>query len=101
MSTTTDATDPRLGYGVDDKPGPQNDVYLVLSAADRAQGFMRPLRRTYVHTACGTATTVGLSIAETFARNPKFYGSTYCVGCRMHLPVSEFMWDGTLSRVGS
>ena len=49
---------------------------------------------------CGTTTTMGDAIAETYARNPKFYGSTYCVHCSKHLPVEEFVWeDGT--RVGS
>ena len=40
-------------------------------------------------------------IAETYARDPKFYGGTYCVSCRMHRPVAEFTWDGTDQRVGS
>lgn len=50
---------------------------------------------------CGTVTTMGLALAETYARNPKFYGSTYCCGCSMHLPVSDFVWEGTDQRVGS
>ena len=50
---------------------------------------------------CGTVTTTGQAIAETYAREPHFYGSTYCVGCQKHLPVEEFVWvdDGTV--VGS
>ena len=52
---------------------------------------------------CGTTTTMGRAIAETYARTPAFYGSTYCVRCRMHRPVGEdgeFEWlDG--SRVGT
>jgi hypothetical protein len=32
------------------------------------------------------------AIAETYAPKPKFYGSTYCVACQMHRPVSEFRW---------
>jgi len=55
-------------------------------------------------TACGTKTTMGLLIAETYARNPSFYGSTFCMHCRTHLPVGkdgEFVWDGTNEKVGT
>jgi hypothetical protein len=98
--TTSDRNDPRLTHGADSEPVPQADVYLVLSDAERAKGFVRPVRLTYVHDTCGRATTMSRAIAETYARNPGFYGATYCVGCRMHLPVNEFKWeDGT--EVGS
>lgn len=50
---------------------------------------------------CGTRTVMGRALAETYAREPHFYGATYCVGCSMHLPVGEFVWDGTQERVGS
>jgi hypothetical protein len=113
MSLTTDSTDPRLGHGSDDSPGPQNDVYLVLSEDERAKGFVRPLRRKYVHVGvggteqartepgCGAETRMGLVLCETYARDPKFYGSTYCVGCQMHRPVAEFVWDPDGEVVGS
>jgi len=49
---------------------------------------------------CGTTTTMELAIAETYARDPHFYGYTYCVNCSKHLPVGEFVWeDGSV--VGS
>ncbi len=153
---TDDPKDPRLGHGVDDKPVPQNAAYLVLSEEERAKGFVRPVRRSYVHVGivgpvhplrdltaeqiqlyggvgyakyekypeedsivgrfwtqkeldkvgkgCGTLTTMGQALAETYARNPHFYGATYCCGCSMHLPVGadgEFVWDGTQERVGT
>lgn len=50
---------------------------------------------------CGSVTTMSQGIAETYARSPKFYGSTYCCGCQRHLPVEEFVWDGTTQTVGS
>lgn len=50
---------------------------------------------------CGTVTTMAQSIAETYARDPKFYGGTFCVGCGKHLPVEEFVWEGTDEKVGS
>lgn len=50
---------------------------------------------------CGTLTTMGRALSETYARNPKFYGATFCCGCNKHLPVEEFVWDGTNEKVGS
>lgn len=101
MGTTDDRNDPGLKQ-VDPDTNMQ-EKYLVLSAAERAQGFVRPVRTTYVHEKCGVATTMGQAIAETYARDPGFYGGTYCVGCHNHFPVGingEFVWDdGT--KVGS
>jgi hypothetical protein len=153
MALTTNPDDPRLGHGVDTDPRAQNAAYLVLSDEERAQGFVRPVRRSYIHVGkqtkyplrdltdeekerfapygyvkkeeypesespltgrywtqaeldkvgngCRTTTTMGQAIAETYARNPSFYGATYCVHCQKHLPVAEFVWsdDGTV--VGS
>ena len=42
---------------------------------------------------CGTLTTMGMALSETYARDPKFYGATFCTGCNKHLPVEEFVWD--------
>lgn len=154
---TTDRSDPRLGHGVDEAPVEQHDVYLVLSDEERARGFVRPVRRSYLHVGppgpkyplrrltdeelanyddvgyvmyeeypdastalgrfwtraqlaavgcgCGAVTTMSLPIAETYAREPGFYGSTYCCTCRRHLPVGrdgEFVWDdGSGQRVGT
>lgn len=97
---TTDRNDPRLTHGVDSEPVPQAEAYLVLSEAEFAKGFVRPVRKTYIHTHCKTSTSMGITIAETYARDPQFYGSTYCVKCSKHLPVAEFVWeDGSV--VGS
>lgn len=99
--TTEDRNDPSLSE-VDPETGLQSS-YLVLSDEERAKGFVRPLRRTYVHQTCGAATTMGLAIAETYARQPSFYGGTYCAGCRTHFPVGalgQFVWDGTDLKVG-
>lgn len=105
MGLTSDPSDPRLTRGSDDEPVPQAEVYLVLSEEERAKGFVRPVRRAYIHIGgpapCRTVTTMGLALSETYARNPKFYGATYCVHCQMHRPVDEFVWDGTGEVVGS
>lgn len=50
---------------------------------------------------CGTITTMGVALAETYARDPSYYGSTFCVRCGTHLPVSEFVWTADGERVGS
>jgi hypothetical protein len=137
-SNTTDAADPRLHKT---RANGQNEAYLVLSEEERAKGYARPVRRSYVHVGrspvcgkgnpksvsdlfcasdpghdgecgplwnsgaahrgCGTLTTMGQAIAETYARDPKFYGATFCCGCGKHLPVGEFKWDGTDEVVGS
>lgn len=93
---TDDPADPRLTHGADTEPRPQADVYLVLSDAERAKGFVRPVRQSYRHVdGCGAITTMKLVIAETYARQPDFYDGTYCTGCKMHRPVGadgEFVW---------
>lgn len=152
MPITTDPNDSRLGHGLDTEPKPQNEAYLVLSEDERAKGFVRPVRLSYIHAGapapqyplyeltdeqkarfggdfakyekypdgqstvgrywtqseldnvgkgCGTITSMGKAIAETYARNPHFYGYTYCAHCQKHLSVKEFVWvdDGTI--VGS
>lgn len=100
---TPDRNDPRLSHGVDEEPTEMAAAYLVLSDEERAKGFVRPVRRSYVHTACGAETVMNRVIAETYARNPQFYGATFCVKCKMHRPVGaegEFVWDDG-SKVGT
>ena len=101
MAHTTDASDPELGRGVDIKPTEQHKKYLVLSEEERSKGFVRPVRESYIHLTCNIETKMSLPIAETYARDNKFYGSTYCISCKQHLPVDEFVWKGTDEKVGS
>lgn len=102
MGVTDDRNDPRLTHGVDDERRPQAEMYLVLSDRERAMKFQRPYRDRYLHLACGAITTMGREIAETYAREPGFYGATYCVRCEKHLKVGvdgDFVWvapDGTV-----
>lgn len=82
----------------------QQKGYVVLSEEERAKGFVRPVRRSYVHEKCGGTTTMGQALAETYAREPAFYSGTFCVGCRAHFPVGaegEFVWAGTTEKVGT
>lgn len=81
--------------------GQQKD-YVVLCPDERAKGFVRPYREQYFHPFCGAITKIySTAIAETYARDPSFYTSTFCVRCQVHLPVGEFTWVTDNSRVGS
>lgn len=139
-------------------PDGQHVDHWILSAEERAKGFVRPVRYSYVHVGlpdikntlrdltdeekerhkeynyvkfevypenyrtgilgkywtkaeldkvsngCGAETKMPQAIAETYARKPDFYGTTFCVGCCKYLPVGEhgeFVWAGTDERVGT
>lgn len=85
---------------IDPATGQHRD-HWILSEAERSKGFVRPVRQSYTHESCGGTTSMPLPIAETYARDPKFYGSTFCCQCREYRPVREFVWHGTQERVGS
>lgn len=162
MSLTTDPNAPCLNTPKGE--GQQNKCYLILSEEERAKGFVRPYRDTYVHVGkdvkswwkgihhmiteeerkeegmekyvavmtvltnkdgsfkggtyvtkeeldawksgkriggCGAETRMVKQIAETYAVDPNFYGSTWCMGCQKHIHVNEFVWKGTNETVGS
>jgi hypothetical protein len=50
---------------------------------------------------CGVETKMGQALSETYARDPSFYGATFCVRCNQHLPVGEFVWSADGETVGS
>lgn len=86
------------------KANGQQKGYVVLSEEERAKGFVRPVRRSYRHLKCGAITTMGRSLAETYAADPYFYSGTFCANCGSHFPVGEdgqFVWDGTDIKVGT
>lgn len=81
----------------------QQKGYVVLTEAERAKGFVRPVRTTYIHSVCGTVTAMSEAIAETYARDPEFYSGTFCCHCRNHFPIGEdgqFTWEDG-SKVGT
>ncbi len=87
----------------------QHPSYIVLCPDERKKGFVRPYRDAYKHVGaaqlddvsdqivrrriggCGSVTTMGRALSETYARDPKFYGATFCINCNKHLPVAEFV----------
>lgn len=100
MGTTTDRHD---GCLHEIGPDGMQKCYLVLPDGQR-KDLVRPLRRSYIHEKCGSVTTMGQAIAETYAADPTFYGATFCVRCKDHFPVGamgEFVWDGTDIKVGT
>lgn len=87
------------------QPNGQQKGYVVLSAEERAKGFVRPVRRSYMHVKCGGVTTMSQELAETYARDPDFYSGTFCWQCRKHFtfgqPDGDFTWSGTNEKVGA
>lgn len=86
-----------------DRAGQQKD-YVVLAQEEIDKGFTRPYRDTYRHLKCGTVTTMGRTLSETYARDPFFYSGTFCVGCGSHFPVGEdgeFVWTADGQKVGT
>jgi hypothetical protein len=86
------------------KPNGQQKDYLVLTEAERAKGFVRPVRNSYKHEKCGSVTTMGSALSETYARDPAFYGATFCCACGTHFPVGasgEFTWTADGEKVGT
>lgn len=67
---------------------PKHDGPCGVATGPRSQG-------------CQSVTTMGCALSETYARDPTFYGATFCVNCNRHLPVAEFMWTKDGEVVGS
>ena len=110
MGLTTDRSDPGLRKIRADG---QQEVYLILSEEERKKGFVRPVRRSYLHLRCGSVTTMGTALCETYSRDPHFYGGTMCVHCGTHFPLRDyspeaksidgwaFLWEPDGDPVGS
>ncbi len=99
------------------EPAGQHKSYIVLCEEERKKGFVRPYRDAYKHVGrleddefdgkmrrtggCNSVTTMGRALSETYARDPNFYGATFCVTCNAHFPVAEFVWTADGLQVGS
>lgn len=85
------------------RKGQQKD-YIVLAQEEIDKGFTRPYRNAYRHAKCGGVTTMSRTLSETYARDPFFYGGTFCATCRDHFPIGddgEFVWTLDGSKVGT
>lgn len=119
---TTDGRSPEAARAGQTNETGQHASYIVLCEDERKRGFVRPYRDSYKHIGpltqlvngetgedshqvraggCGTVTTMGRALSETYARDPKFYSHTFCVRCNTHPPVSEFVWTADGQQVGS
>jgi hypothetical protein len=79
----------------------QRMVWMSPSATGR---FWTQAELDKIGNGCGATTTMARELAETYAREPRFYGATFCAHCGTHLPVGrdgEFIWEGTTERVGT
>lgn len=59
------------------------------------------IERTHRIGGCNGVTTMGRALSETYARDPSFYGATFCCGCNRHMPIAEFIWTADGQQVGS
>lgn len=104
---TVSGEPPENGHWDGPAPAPINPTtgqhrdYWVLPKEELDKGFVRPVRLSYRHEKCGTVTTMNRKIAETYARDPSYYGQTFCCRCNDHLPVAEFVWEGDGTKVGT
>lgn len=88
------------GYVCSQPPGHTEpcgqEARAVVTAVEAAR-----VAETHTIGRCNTVTTMGRALSETYARDPKFYGSTFCVSCNHHFPVAEFVWVADGEVVGS
>ena len=75
------------------------ECFLVMRSASQPE--QAKASETHRWGGCGGETKMGDALCETYARNPKFYGATYCVHCGMHKDVAEFVWSVDGAVVGS
>lgn len=64
-------------------------------------GFAKPVRTRYKHDKCGGVTKMGRDLAESIARDPDYYDSTFCAACEDYFPLDEFEWVKDGERVGA
>jgi hypothetical protein len=78
-------------------------VLFEPSTGSEGSGLGRYWTKDRLESGCGAETTMPQAIAETYARDPTYYGGTFCCNCGKHFPVGvdgEFVWEDG-SRVGT
>jgi hypothetical protein len=83
------------------KPKSLTEGVIFCSMEPGHDGECVQFRSGPIPVGCRTVTTMGRDLSETYARDPSFYGATFCCGCNRHLPVSEFVWTMDGQVVGS
>lgn len=78
-----------------------HDGVCVSSNRAVTQHEAAELERSHRKGGCNTVTTMGRALSETYARDPSFYGATFCVHCNAHFPVADFVWTADGAQVGS
>jgi len=85
------------------EPGHEGECDITwFEVKDQAE--QEKIGRAQARGGCGTVTTMGTALAETYARDPKYYGATFCCACGTHPMVGadgEFVWEWTTGRVGT
>lgn len=76
-------------------------VLFEVYPSERSPAVGRFWTQEDLNSGCQGKTTMGLDIAETYARDPNFYGGTFCSHCRTHFPLEQFVWVGTNIKVGT
>jgi hypothetical protein len=70
MSLTTDPNNPCLNTLKGE--GQQNECYLILSDEERAKGFVRPYRDSYIHRGKNIKFPKGSTLRELTKKNTKY-----------------------------
>lgn len=86
-----------VAYACSGEPGHKGDCHVFSPVKAEQQARLAAIGRIG---GCDTVTTMALPLAQTYARDPKFYSHTFCVQCGAHLRVEEFVWEGTDDVVG-
>jgi len=75
----------------------QQKGYVVLTAEERAKGFVKPVRGIVYPQGLRLPDEYGTALAETYARNPWFLQRHVCCACGAHFDLNQFHWK-TASR---
>ena len=79
------------------KPDGQHTDYITLPPEEREQGDLADAPKIYFHPRCGGYTVMPDEIIRSYLKNPYLYSanSTYCTGCKKHIPDNEVFWVET------
>ena len=85
-------------------PSPEGKLWAGLTKDEASKGFVRPRRNAVVHLRGDRRCAVTIlrpDVAEFHARQPGVIDRLPCSECKGTFSDTEFIWNGTLERVGS